>query len=296
MVSFLPAWIKGILGFTLWTLNTAFWCVFIYIVAVFKLIIPINGFRKVCTDIMIVFAEIWIDGNGRLTHFLHKIRFDIQGVEGLDRNASYLVCANHQSWIDITFLQYVFNRRIPFMRFFLKKELMYVPFLGIAWWALDFPFMQRFSKEYLEKHPDMRGKDLETTRKACAKFQGSRISIINFLEGTRFTKAKHDAQKSPYKNLLKPKTGGIAFVIDAMGPQFKSLLDVTLFYPEGARSLWELFSGRVNEVVVRVRQLEIPQDMLGGNYLEDEAYRERLQEWLRTLWKEKDDLLSELAH
>lgn len=173
---------------------------------------------------------------------------------------------------------------------------MYVPFLGIAWWALDFPFMQRFSKEYLEKHPDMRGKDLETTRKACAKFQGSRISIINFLEGTRFTKAKHDAQKSPYKNLLKPKTGGIAFVIDAMGPQFKSLLDVTLFYPEGARSLWELFSGRVNEVVVRVRQLEIPQDMLGGNYLEDEAYRERLQEWLRTLWKEKDDLLSELAH
>jgi len=34
--------------------------------------------------------------------------------------------------------------------FFIKKELMWVPFLNLAWWSLDFPFLERYSKEYLD--------------------------------------------------------------------------------------------------------------------------------------------------
>jgi 1-acyl-sn-glycerol-3-phosphate acyltransferase len=294
LISFLPQWFRGSLGFFLFGLNTAFWCVLIYALAIVKLLIPVRSVRLWCTKIMIAFGEQWIAGNDFLIVFLHRMKFDIQGLDGIDRNASYLVCANHQSWVDITMLQYVFNRRIPFLRFFLKQELLYVPLLGIAWWALDFPFMRRYSKTYLEKHPEMRGKDLETTRIACEKFRGTSISVLNFLEGTRFTPKKHASQNSPYKNLLKPKTGGVAFVVDAMGSQFKSMLDVTLFYPEGAQSLWDLFSGRVVNVVVRIRELEIPKDLLHGNYLQDEAYRIRFQEWIRQIWQQKDDSITTL--
>lgn len=294
MVSFLPYWLKGVIGVSIFAFNTAFWCVFIYAMAILKFILPIPAVRDLCTRIIVFFAETWISGNDFLIHFLHRIRFDIQGADNLDPAASYLVSANHQSWVDIVILQYVFNRKIPFLRFFLKQELLYVPLLGLAWWALDFPFMRRYSKEYLEKNPHMRGKDLETTRKAVAKFQGKRISILNFLEGTRFTAKKHAQQQSPFKSLLKPKTGGVAFVIDAMGPQFKGFLDVTLYYPEGAQSLWDMFCGRVHEVVVRARLLDLPKDLLNGNYLEDDAYRERLQEWVRKIWTEKDELITSL--
>ncbi len=260
MISFLPQPVRGVIGLLIFAVNTAFWCALIYIVAVFKLLIPITAARRFCTDIMVKFGEVWIDGNDALMWLLHDMEWDVKGIEGINADASYVVWSNHQSWVDITMLQHVFNRRIPFMRFFLKQELLYVPLLGLAWWALDFPFMRRYSKSYLEKHPEMRGKDLDTTRKACEKFRGTRISVLNFLEGTRFTPEKHSVQQSPYRNLLKPKTGGIAFVIDAMGPQFKNLLDVTVYYPDGAKSMWDLFC------------------------------------WIRILWQQKDDLITQLKN
>jgi hypothetical protein len=50
---------------------------------------------------------------------------------------------------------------------------------------------------------------------------------MNFVEGTRFTPAKHAAQQSPYKHLLKPKAGGLALALHVLGDRFDSLLDVT---------------------------------------------------------------------
>ena len=241
---------------------------------------------------MIGFAENWIGFNSFEASLMHEIDWQITGLKDLRRDRSYLVCANHQSWIDIVVLQHVFNRRIPFLRFFLKSQLIWVPFLGGAWWALDFPFMKRYSKSYLEKHPEKRGEDLKTTRKACERFSGSKISVLNFLEGTRLTKAKHDRLKSPYKNLLIPKAGGVAFVLDAMGKQFHSFLDVTIFYPEGAASLWGLFSGRVDRVRVHVEEIFFPPELLNemanGQYFENAGIREKIQNWIREVWEKKD--------
>src|SRR3546814_9530339 len=109
-----------------------------------------------------------------------------------------------------------FNRRIPLLKFFLKQELIKVPLLGLAWWALDFPFRKRFTRAEIEANPSLKGKDLETTRKACEKFKEMPTSVMNFFEGTRFTQAKHDQQQSPYEFLLKPKAGGTAFALSAM--------------------------------------------------------------------------------
>jgi len=166
--------------------------------------------------------------------------------------------------------------------------------VGLAWWFLDYPFMKRYARKTIEKHPELRGEDLATTRKACESFRHTPVSILNFLEGSRFTTAKHASQESPYRNLLLPKAGGLAFVLDAMGDSLHSLLDVTIVYPDGTPTLWDFLAGRLDRVVVHVEERTIPQDMLGGDYLGDAAFRERLQEWVRNLWQQKDERITAL--
>ena len=286
--------IRGVVSATHLLLNTVFWCTLLYIFALLRLILPFHSTRNLCAAMITQIAELWIACNRAGLATLQNITWTVRGLETLNPERSYLVCANHQSWTDIVILQTVFNRRIPFLRFFIKQELIYVPLLGLAWQALDFPRMKRHSKEFLEKHPEKRGEDLATTRRFCERLRGKRISVLNFLEGTRFSRSKHARQQSPYKNLLKPKTGGLAFVIETMGDQFHSLLDVTIYYPAGAVELWGLLSGGLKEAVVEVREIPIPKDLIGGSYLEDAKYRERMQQWVADLWQRKDHRLSEL--
>ena len=206
----------------------------------------------------------------------------------------YLVNANHQSWVDILVLQHLLNRRIPLLKFFLKQPLIWVPVMGLAWWALDFPFMRRHSEAYLQKHPEMRGRDQETTRRACEKFALIPTSVMNFLEGTRFTAAKQARQQSPYRHLLKPKTGGVAVALNAMGEKFEAVLDVTIVYPDGVPDFWQFLSGQVRRVIVRVQTLPIPSQLLGGDYAGDAAMRQAYQQWVHELWLAKDARISTL--
>lgn len=294
MFTFLPSLPKGVIAATLFALNTLIWCTLLYPFAIIKALVPVPSVRAWCSRMMFSIGENWISCNDLEIKLLHKIDWDVRGLEGLRLDRSYLICVNHQSWVDIVVLQHIFNRRIPFLRFFLKQQLIWVPMLGLAWWAMDFPFMKRHSKAFLEKYPERRGEDLETTKRACERFRGSQITVLNFLEGTRFTKEKHRKQNSPFAHLLKPKTGGIAFVIDAMGDQFDSLLDVTIHYPEGAVSLWGLLSGKLDKVVVDIKKLAIPRELLGGNYLQDEAFRDKMQAWVRDLWQGKDQRIANM--
>ena len=208
----------------------------------------------------------------------------------------YLVLANHQSWVDILVLQKVFNRRIPLLRFFLKRSLFWVPVLGLAWWALDFPFMGRYNRRQIARNPELGRRDIEATRRACAKFRDIPVAVMNFVEGTRFTPAKHAGQASPYRHLLKPKSGGVAFVLDAMGEGLHAILDVTIAYPAGRPSMIDLMADRVPRVNVRVRQRPIPAELAGGSYQDDRAFRARFQQWMNGLWEQKDaDLEAMLA-
>jgi 1-acyl-sn-glycerol-3-phosphate acyltransferase len=295
MLRFLPALIQGVLGALIFVLNTVFWCLILFLFVPLKVCIPNLAFRRWCTQQMTKIAQNWTSGNNFEMDVLYQIQWQVEGLGQIHRDRSYLIFANHQSWVDIVVIQKIFSRRIPFPRFFLKQQLLYVPFLGAAWWALDFPFMKRYSKSYLEKHPEKRGEDLATTRRACARFQGSPISILNFLEGTRLTKEKHLKQKSPYRHLLLPKAGGTAFVLEAMGRQFHSILDVTIQYPDSKSiSLWDMFCGRLNKIYVRVNEIPIPAEFLSGNYLEDAVYRQRFQDWIRGLWENKDRVIGEI--
>jgi 1-acyl-sn-glycerol-3-phosphate acyltransferase len=288
MLSFLPAPLRGCLALLLLILNTLICCWPLFALSLLKVLLPFAPVQRRLRFGMHWIAETWIAANKGWMRLMRRTRWDVQGVEGLDMQHSYLVTSNHQSWVDILVLQHQFNRRIPLLKFFLKQELIWVPVIGLCWWALEFPFMKRFSKQYLAKHPEKRGQDLATTRKACERYKTNPVSVFNFLEGTRFTQQKHDQQASPFRYLLKPKAGGIAFVLDAMGEQLHSMLNVTLHYPQGNPGFWDLLCGRVGEVVVRVQQQAIPRDFIGHNYDQDEAYRLQFQQWVNQLWLDKD--------
>ncbi|MCM2250063.1 MAG: acyltransferase [Geothrix sp.] len=255
-------------------------------VALVKLALPFAAVRRGTDRVLMALAEGWIAVNGGWMALVQRMRWDVQGLDGLRRRGWYLVSSNHQSWVDILVLQKVFHRRVPFLKFFLKRQLLFVPVMGLAWWALDFPFMRRRSGS--------RAKDLATARKACEKFRQIPTSVMNFLEGTRFCPAKQAAQQSPYRHLLKPKVGGLATALGAMGERFDALLDVTIVYPEGVPSFWDLLSGQMSRVVVRVHEREIPAHLLGGDYEGDPAFRARMQGWVQEMWAEKDARIEEI--
>ncbi len=288
MLNFLPWPVVGLIASVLLLLNALFWVPILVLISLLKLIIPLKQMRLLIDPVLLLIAESWISFNSGWMRLTQRVTWDVQGVEGLKYDSWYLVNCNHQSWVDILVLQHLLNRRIPLLKFFLKKELIWVPVMGVAWWALEFPFMQRHSEEFLKKHPEMRGKDQETTRKACEKYALIPTSVMNFLEGTRFTPAKHARQKSPYKHLLKPKAGGIALALNAMGEKFQAILDVTIVYPDGAPKFGEFVAGKVKRITVRVRTIPVPQDLAQGDYANDPAIREAYQKWVHQMWLDKD--------
>jgi len=297
MIKSLMHHLIGTISVIFYFLNTVFWATPIIILSLFKLI-PIASWRRLITYILDACATAWISINNLNQRISSRTNWQVSGIEQLSRNDWYLVIANHQSWVDILVLQRIFNRKIPFLKFFLKKELIYVPILGLAWWALDFPFMRRYSKSFLAKHPHLKGKDMETTRKACEKFRFKPVSIMNFVEGTRFTQEKHARQKSPFTHLLKPKAGGIAFVMSAMGPQLHKLIDVTIDYPEGVPTFWDFVCGKVKQIRVSIKVTPIKDIIENGyfneDYFDDPQVRVRFQRWLNQRWQDKDDLLESI--
>ncbi|MCA0395275.1 MAG: acyltransferase [Proteobacteria bacterium] len=271
--------------------NTVLHVPVLLVAALVKALLPSAGMRQGFNAVLTGLAENWIAFNTWLIDRFSGARFEVSGLDGLRVDGHYLVLANHQSWVDIVVLQKVLNRRIPFMRFFLKRQLFWVPLLGLAWWALDFPFMGRHTRAEIARNPELGRRDMEATRQACEKFRDIPVSIMNFVEGTRFTPGKHARQASPYRHLLKPKSGGVAYVLEAMGDGLHGIVDVTIAYPGGIPTLVDLMAGRVPSVQVDVRQRPLPLEIL-DDAGDERARRARFQQWINALWQEKDIALS----
>jgi 1-acyl-sn-glycerol-3-phosphate acyltransferase len=295
MLKYLPGPVLGCLSLVLYLLNTILLTTPLLLIAIIKFLIPVGILRMYCDRAINWIAGSWIAINNWNIQLTNPAIWDVQGVDALDKKGWYMVVANHQSWMDILVLQKIFHGKIPFLKFFLKKELIWVPFLGLAWWALDFPFMKRYSKSFLKKHPQLKGKDLEITQKACEKFKTMPVSVMNFLEGTRFTPEKHHRQVSPFAHLLKPKAGGIAFVLAAMGDKMQQMLDVTIVYPKGARNFWQFLCGDVKEIRVRVASRPIDSELI-GDYFTNKKFRVTFQNYLNQMWQEKDTLIASLMY
>ena len=294
MLDFLPAPLKGILAVLLILINTLLFLPLLLLVALAKLVAPVQPFRKACTIVLNAIAWYWIGFNNTLMNLLHRVEWEVRGAEELSKEHWYFVTCNHQSWADIPAIQYVLNSKIPLLKFFLKKQLLWVPLLGVAWWALDFPFMHRHTKEQIAKRPELKGKDIEATKAACEKFRYTPVTIFNFMEGTRFTPEKHQRQNSPYKHLLKPRAGGTAFVFGAMGEMIHTMLDVTIVYPGGRPGIWDYLCGRVRKIVIDIRTREVPERFLGMDYENNREVRVDFQRWVSEIWAEKDQRIETL--
>ena len=294
MLNFLPSKIIGVIAGFLLFVNVVFWVSILFVCSIPKILLPWPPLLKVINRILHWISENWIACNSGWMLLTQKTQWDVQGLEGLNYNGWYLVVSNHQSWVDILVMQHLLNRRIPLLKFFIKRELIRVPFMGFAWWALDYPFLYRHSSEYLKKHPEQKNKDFEATRKACEKFSIIPTSVMNFLEGTRFTKEKQAKQKSEYKYLLRPKSGGLALALNVLGEKFHSLLDITIVYPDGIPGFGDFLCGKVKRITVRMRTIEIPKRLLHGDYEEDPAFRDSMHKWVQKLWNEKDKQIQTL--
>ena len=294
MLARLPAALRGgLTGFVL-GLNTLVVASSLVPPSLVKLLLPFEAVRRGCDRALNAIASAWVAVNNAWIAAVRPVRWDVQGVEALHPGGWYLVSSNHQSWVDILVLQRVFHGHIPFLKFFLKQELIYVPVIGLAWWALDFPFMKRHGKEALRRNPAKRADDHEATVRACRKFALVPTSVMNFAEGTRFTPAKHAQQDSPYRHLLKPKAGALALTLGAMGDQFEALIDVTIAYGPAIPGFWDFLCGRVKRVAVHVDVLPVPAEFVGLDYAGDSQGRKRFNRWLSALWEKKDARLSVL--
>jgi len=293
MLTSLTGYLRGVFAVIFLILNTLFWAVPVYITAVFKLLLPFKRIRIFFDTLLNFFSYAWIYSINRFLSIIKEIEYQVHGLEELQKDEWYLVISNHQTWVDIVALQKIFHGRIPFLKYFLKKELVWVPILGLAWWALDYPFMKRYSADLLKRKPHLKGKDIESTRKACEKFSSKPASIMNFVEGTRFTKAKHATQKSPYTHLLRPRSGGISYVLSAMGDYMRKIIDVTITYPGGAEDAWQFLCSRRSRIVIHIEVIPID-DNLRGQDPDDPLYRENFNAWLNRLWGEKDRKIEEI--
>lgn len=239
----------------------------------------------------------WLSVNNWLIdHVLPNTQWDISIDENLQLSMQgrYLMTCNHQSWVDTTVNQYFGLTRMPLTRFFTKWELIFIPFVGQAFKILGFPMMKRHSKAQIEKKPALKDRDMQEARKACQQLLSQPFTLLNYLEGTRFTKEKHDQQQSPYQHLLKPKAGGLALALNILGDKIDALVDMTIVYPDGVPGYSEFWLGEVPRIAVNLRKINIPDWVLGGNYEDDAEYRERFQQWVHELWLEKDQLVESM--
>lgn len=252
---------------------------------------------RVVDQTNIQITNSWLNVNNWLIdHVLPHLEWDITIDEALDLSMQgrYLMTCNHQSWVDTTVNQYFGLTRMPLTRFFTKWELIFIPFVGQAFKILGFPMMKRHTKEQIQKNPELKTRDLEEARQACEQLLSQPFTLLNYLEGTRFTPEKHDQQGSPYQHLLKPKAGGLALALNILGDKIDALVDMTIVYPDGIPGYGDFWLGDVSKIAVNLRKIELPDWVLGGGYEDDEVYRKRFQDWVDQLWTEKDQLITEM--
>lgn len=283
-----------VLNIVLVIFNSVLCSIAICLIALIKALLPTSQLKVKATSLANKVMWAWSTINAGILSATNRVEWEIEGGEELKKDGWYLLISNHLSWTDIVVLCSVFKDRIPMPKFFLKQQLLYVPFIGMACWALDMPFMRRYSREYLIRHPEKRGQDLETTRRSCEKFRNSPTTVVNYVEGTRFTAEKQRKSKSSYAYLLPPKTGGIAYTLAAMGEQFENIIDVTLAYPENTdKPFRDMLLGRMTKIVVRIKVLPVDEHVR-GDYFNDKPFKRQFQQWLTGVWREKDDVLKDI--
>ena len=282
--------IIGIISITILVLNTFILSCLLIPLGIIKFFLPITALKVLFTKFIIKVGELWIFTNKIWVKALHNPKWQIIGKENIKSDGWTIATSNHQSFADIFLLQDITNRKMPMLKFFMKHVLIYVPVIGLSWWALDMPFLKRYTKKQLENNPELHGKDVREMKRALKHYALYPVTVFSFAEGTRFTIKKNLHQKSPFKNLLKPKEGGLATALSLVN-EIDSLIDFTIKFDTKKRSFWDYLCGRMNSVKVIIREIKIPAKFLNIDLLENKILRSEFKDWLHDIWNEKDTLI-----
>lgn len=286
--------LRGIFFMTLIAIWMVIISLFVLICAGFVFIIPWKKWRHQGMKFLLELPVWWMDLNHIILQANSRKKLDMYGSDPLKPKGWYLMISNHRSWLDILIIGIFFNRKIPLLKFFMKKELLWtLPIAGVDCYILGYPFMERHSPSEIRRNPDLRNKDIQTTKRSCEKFKHFPTTVINFVEGSRFREYRKLTQHSPYKNLLRPKAGGIAIVLKEMAEHLEGIINVTIYYEPHDISIWEFVCGNFEKIHIRYEVLPVTEDLI-GNYYEDRKFRIHFQKWLNDLWKKKDDVIEEL--
>jgi 1-acyl-sn-glycerol-3-phosphate acyltransferase len=272
---------KGILPFLCIVANLCFWLVPLVFLTLLKSIIPARRFQDLLSWLMewVYRLAVWCDDP--ILFRIIGIRLEVEGIAAKYPDKFYLIIANHQSWNDIFILQHLFNRKAPVLKFLVKRELIYLPIVGLICFAYEYPFLTRRSIRGFESPQGRSAWDSRKLEKALDKFSRYPASVVNMAEGTRFTREKARIHNSPYKHLLKPRAGGLATILGLLGDRIRAILDVTIVYDCPQPSFWNFLCGRCRRVVVRVKE-HAPKEIARVHDFHT------LAEWLRGIWEKKD--------
>ena len=298
MLSFLPGSILFVFNLVVLSVVTLILALPIFVGALIRLVLPVKPVLKLLDSLYQFIFWTW-------AHFLsfelaltNKTKWDIAGLDQVKVKGACMIISNHLSWADIVMLIVIYRGRIPITKFFLKHSLIYIPIIGQVCFALGMPFLRRYTRSEILKNPKLKTKDLDATRKACLSVIEHPTTLVNFVEGTRFTKAKAKAQKSPYQNLMPPKAASLAVALGIIGPKLDCILNTTLQYPknDGGKVFIDLLKGRLHEVIARVEVIpaETIQNELTGDYMTDKQFKRRFTQKLRELWQAKDEQIAQL--
>ncbi len=298
MLSFLPAPLLFVINFTLISVVTAILAIPVFVLAFVRLILPFGPVLSFVDRINQAVFYLWISNNAFLMWLTNRIQWDIQGADIEKIKGSCFIISNHVTWTDIVMLGQIYRGKIPITKFFLKHSLIYIPILGQACYSLGMPFLRRYSRNELLKNPKLKTKDIDATRKACQNLLQHPSTLVNFVEGTRFTPEKAKAQQSQYRHLMPPKAASLAIALGLIGPHIDCLLNTTLVYPgEHKGSIFmEMLCGRLKHVIARVEVMdkETINAHMVGDYLQDKQFKHTFTIYLRQLWQRKDDLIESL--
>jgi 1-acyl-sn-glycerol-3-phosphate acyltransferase len=271
--------------------NTAAACIPLFAMGLLRLLTWGSGHHTL-SRWMDGIIDYWVSSNRLLMAALGlcKVELKLPTNAQLSRDEWYMVISNHQTWTDILLLQTSLRPHLPPIKFFTKQQLIWLPFLGLAMWLLGFPYVRRASPEQIKRQPELKDRDQKATLASCEDFKRHPTAVLNFLEGTRFTEAKHALQPARFKRLLNPKIGGMAYVLQGMGTALSGVLDVTIQYPDNQPpSFWDFLCGRCPSASLNVQLHSISAHISDGL---DSNNKQPLANWVDNLWQTKDNQLA----
>ena len=286
--------IKGILPLAYITINLTIWILPLLLLAVIKLIVPLQPIKQAVYRLMIGFYFVAVKIDLVLFQWILNIRFEVDSLDDLQADKNYLIVSNHRSWADILVYQTILIDQTPIIKFIVKKELIFLPLVGLICWAYEYPLVHRNSI----KDGSTRNNNLKTDQKILKDklldIGRNPTAIINFAEGSRYSQERGDRYSSPHANLLKSRTGGLFFILKTFGQQFDYLLDFTILYDCTEPIFFKFLSGKCRRVKVRVNKFPMSDLLQSLSDSSNTLSFEKVDEWLKILWSGKDKIIDRM--